>query len=147
MTKEADAESHAAATDEYESLARDHEWLLTDELRNGGVLLGPFGHIIDRVPRGARVLDCACGTGWNAIALRRAGFDVVATDASAAMVEIARENAAVAASTSTSAWCAGRTCRRWFTSGSTAWPASATRSFPLAVAKLARRLYAPCTRS
>jgi len=39
-----------------------------------------------------RVLDVACGTGWHAIALSRRGYEVVATDISARMIERAREN-------------------------------------------------------
>lgn len=40
-----------------------------------------------------RVLDSACGTGQHALALAGLGLDVVGTDASAAMIEVARTNA------------------------------------------------------
>jgi glycine/sarcosine N-methyltransferase len=40
------------------------------------------------------VLDCACGTGWHAIALAQRGYAVVGSDISAAMTARARENAA-----------------------------------------------------
>jgi len=40
-----------------------------------------------------RVLDAACGTGQHAIALAKAGFDVVGADLSQPMVEVARRNA------------------------------------------------------
>jgi len=43
-----------------------------------------------------RVLDVACGTGMHAVELARRGFQVVATDLSAAMVAQARANAAQA---------------------------------------------------
>ena len=43
---------------------------------------------------GARVLDCACGTGTLAVSLALGGFDVVATDAGAAMVARTRRLAA-----------------------------------------------------
>ncbi|WP_141755115.1 class I SAM-dependent methyltransferase [Burkholderia plantarii] len=46
-----------------------------------------------------RVLDVACGTGYHAIDLQRAGFDVTASDGSATMVEKTRENARVLALT------------------------------------------------
>ena len=38
------------------------------------------------------VLDCACGTGLQAIGLARAGFQVTGSDLSIKMLEIAREN-------------------------------------------------------
>jgi glycine/sarcosine N-methyltransferase len=38
------------------------------------------------------VLDCACGTGWHAIALAQRGYRVAASDISPAMVARAREN-------------------------------------------------------
>lgn len=41
-----------------------------------------------------RVLDAATGSGFHAVSLAQAGFDVVATDGSAAMVEQARRNLA-----------------------------------------------------
>lgn len=42
------------------------------------------------------VLDAACGTGWHAIALAQRGYTVTACDASPAMLERARDNAAQA---------------------------------------------------
>ena len=42
------------------------------------------------LPRGARVLEVGCGAGHTAIALARRGFDVDATDAVDAMVELAQ---------------------------------------------------------
>jgi glycine/sarcosine N-methyltransferase len=40
------------------------------------------------------VLDCACGTGWHAIALRKLDYQVAGSDISQAMIARARENAA-----------------------------------------------------
>jgi glycine/sarcosine N-methyltransferase len=40
------------------------------------------------------ILDAACGTGWHAITLAQRGYAATGCDASAAMVERARENAA-----------------------------------------------------
>ncbi len=40
------------------------------------------------------VLDCACGTGWHAIALAQRGYAVAGSDASAAMIARAEKNAA-----------------------------------------------------
>ena len=41
------------------------------------------------------VLDCACGTGWHAIALTQRGYHVAGIDISAAMIARARDNAAL----------------------------------------------------
>ncbi len=43
-----------------------------------------------------RVLDAACGTGWHAIALAQQGYTAAGADASPAMIERARANAAQA---------------------------------------------------
>lgn len=39
----------------------------------------------------SKILDCSCGTGFPALALKQLGFDVWATDGSAAMVDKMRE--------------------------------------------------------
>lgn len=46
---------------------------------------------IDVLPTGAQVLDWGCGPANSAAMLRAAGFDVVATDASAEMVKFAKQ--------------------------------------------------------
>ena len=46
---------------------------------------------IDRIAPGGRVLDLGCGPGASAAAMQAAGLDVEATDASAEMVRVARE--------------------------------------------------------
>jgi SAM-dependent methyltransferase len=57
---------------------------------------------VDRVAKilqtqgGERVLDMACGSGRHSLELRRRGFDVVGTDISADLIEIARRDAAEA---------------------------------------------------
>ncbi|MGQ9501819.1 MAG: class I SAM-dependent DNA methyltransferase [Anaerolineae bacterium] len=43
------------------------------------------------------VLDAACGTGWHAIALAQAGYEVTGADLSSSMIERARQNAAAMA--------------------------------------------------
>jgi len=50
--------------------------------------------VTDELPPGARVLDCSCGTGTLAVGLALLGFEVSASDASAAMVARTRELAA-----------------------------------------------------
>jgi SAM-dependent methyltransferase len=57
---------------------------------------------VDRVAKilqtqgGERVLDMACGSGRHSLELRRRGFDVVGTDISPDLIEIARRDAAEA---------------------------------------------------
>ncbi|MEO0343805.1 MAG: class I SAM-dependent methyltransferase [Pseudomonadota bacterium] len=46
---------------------------------------------MDTLPNGGRVLDWGCGPANSAAMMRQAGFDVVATDASAEMVRLAKE--------------------------------------------------------
>jgi SAM-dependent methyltransferase len=67
----------------YDTIAAVYDFLVPD------VLLTPAGSadaFAADVRPGARVLDCACGTGTLAVGLALRGCDVVATDASAAMV-------------------------------------------------------------
>jgi len=67
----------------YDTIAGVYEYLVPD------VLLSPRGSadaFAQYVTPGARVLDCACGTGTLAVGLALRGHDVVATDASEAMV-------------------------------------------------------------
>lgn len=67
----------------YDTIAGVYEFLVPDELlspRGSAEAFAPY------VAPGARVLDCACGTGTLAVGLALRGHDVVATDASAAMV-------------------------------------------------------------
>lgn len=67
----------------YDTIAGVYEYLVPD------ALLSPHGSaeaFAPHVEPGARVLDCACGTGTLAVGLALRGHEVVATDASAAMV-------------------------------------------------------------
>jgi SAM-dependent methyltransferase len=81
--------------DHYERLASDYEqWLVLDAQRDGTLLLRTFAPLLSALPAAARILDCACGTGHNALSLARRGFRVAASDASAAMLAVARQNAA-----------------------------------------------------
>ena len=68
----------------YDTLADVYDWLVPD-----GILAprGAAATFAQHVEPGARVLDCACGTGTLAVGLALGGHEVVATDASAAMVE------------------------------------------------------------
>jgi SAM-dependent methyltransferase len=74
----------------YDALAEVYDWLVPDALLDPEGAVAAFEPVIERIPAGGRVLDCAAGTGRLAIGLARAGFDVVATDASPQMVERTR---------------------------------------------------------
>ena len=75
--------------DSYETFAADYDWLFDDDvLTDGGAINHPAAaRLLQRTGPGRTVLDASCGTGINAAALARRGFDVWATDGSEAMVE------------------------------------------------------------
>jgi SAM-dependent methyltransferase len=71
----------------YGALADVYEWLIGDDKLTPADAAGYYGgDVVDSLPPGARVLDCACGTGQLAVGLAGLGLDVVAADASAGMV-------------------------------------------------------------
>ena len=67
----------------YDTLADVYDWLVPAELLTPQ---GSAAAFAAHVEPGARVLDCACGTGVLAVGLALRGHEVVATDASTAMV-------------------------------------------------------------
>ncbi len=67
----------------YDTIAAVYEFLVPDELLTPQ---GSAAAFAAHVPAGARVLDCACGIGTLAVGLALRGSEVVATDASPAMV-------------------------------------------------------------
>jgi SAM-dependent methyltransferase len=71
----------------YGTLAEVYEWLVPDSLLTPEGTVAAFAEVVDALPPGASVLDCAAGIGQLAVGLRLRGFDVTATDASPAMVE------------------------------------------------------------
>ncbi len=71
----------------YDTRAEDYANAFTDIYMEPGL-----AGFIDRLPKGARILDLGCGPGAHAAVMHQHGFDVVATDASAAMVEMARKH-------------------------------------------------------
>ena len=79
----------------YDTLAAVYEFLVPEELLEPEGAAGAFAGVLDGLAPGASVLDCAAGTGTLAVGLALRGFDVTATDASAAMVERARALAEV----------------------------------------------------
>jgi glycine/sarcosine N-methyltransferase len=92
-------QGHNTGVDDfYNDLAHDYEWLFPDEAIGSAGTIGVTSPgskdilegILNTLPRGARVLDCACGIGADAVALSRSGYNVVASDGSASMVAEAR---------------------------------------------------------
>ena len=80
-------EEDLTAMPSYDTLAAVYEWLVPEPLLTPQGAARAFASVIDTIPAGARILDCACGTGQLAVGLAQRGYDVVATDASAAMVD------------------------------------------------------------
>jgi SAM-dependent methyltransferase len=77
--------------DFYGGLAADYDFIFDDQvLASGYAVNAPApARLLQRIDPASTVLDAACGTGIDAAALARRGFKVQATDASAAMVEVA----------------------------------------------------------
>ncbi|MCW2791516.1 MAG: class SAM-dependent methyltransferase [Nocardioides sp.] len=70
----------------YGALSDVYEWVIPDGMLTPADSVAAFGDLVKALPPGARVLDCACGTGQLAVGLAGLGLHVVATDASAGMV-------------------------------------------------------------
>ena len=70
----------------YDGLADVYDWLVPEALLTPEGTVAAFGGLVS-LPPGGRVLDCACGIGQLAVGLALQGFDVVASDASPAMVQ------------------------------------------------------------
>ena len=70
----------------YEGLADVYDWLVPDALLTPEGTVAAFSGLVP-LPPGGRLLDCACGIGQLAVGLALHGYDVVASDASPAMVQ------------------------------------------------------------
>ena len=110
----------------YDTIAAVYEFLVPD------ALLSPRGSadaFAQYVAPGARVLDCACGTGTLAVGLALRGHEVVATDASAAMVARTARLAAANGARVDASVCTWEALpeRGWAGRASTSCCASATR--------------------
>lgn len=75
----------------YNALAEVYEWLISDAKLAPAEFAASFEDVLELVPPNAHVLDCSCGTGQLAVGLAGLGMQVVATDASEAMVRRAAE--------------------------------------------------------
>ena len=74
----------------YDSFAADYHWIYSEDHISGEGFLRRYRDVLAALPAGTEVLDCACGTGLEALALARGGFRVSASDASEGMVARAR---------------------------------------------------------
>jgi len=74
----------------YDTLAGVYDWLVPEPLLTPEGAVDAFAAVVDTLDPGARVLDCAAGTGQLSVGLALRGHDVIASDASAAMVERTR---------------------------------------------------------
>ena len=70
----------------YDALAEVYEWLISDAKLAPAEFAASFDDVLSLLPSNAHVLDCSCGTGQLAVGLAGLGMEVVATDASEAMV-------------------------------------------------------------
>jgi SAM-dependent methyltransferase len=82
------------AADDYDTLASVYDWIVPAEMVAPQGSAAAFLPYLEELAPGARVLDCAAGTGPLAVGLAQRGFDVTATDASRGMVERTRALAA-----------------------------------------------------
>jgi len=78
----------------YDTLAGVYEFLVPEPLLSPQGSAEAFAPFLDSLPPGARVLDCAAGTGLLAVGLALRGLEVVASDASPEMVARTRALAA-----------------------------------------------------
>jgi SAM-dependent methyltransferase len=78
----------------YDTLADVYDWLVPEALLEPEGSVAAFETVVAELPAGARVLDCACGTGTLAVGLALRGFEVTASDASEGMVARTRALAA-----------------------------------------------------
>jgi glycine/sarcosine N-methyltransferase len=76
------ADDYDALFDDWWTAAQDHGAIIDQVLRSHGLVAG------------ARMLDCACGIGTQALSLAALGYDVTGTDISPAAVERAAREAA-----------------------------------------------------
>ena len=72
---------------EYDALADVYDWLVPETLLEPDGAVAAFESVLERIPSGGRVLDCAAGTGRLAVGLALRGYRVVAVDISPSMVE------------------------------------------------------------
>jgi glycine/sarcosine N-methyltransferase len=82
---------------DYDHLSHDYHWLAGEELLSGEFFLSRHRALLDALSPDARIPDCACGIGSDAIGLARRGYQVTASDANGSMVAEAERRARAAA--------------------------------------------------
>lgn len=85
-----------AGDSEYDAAAAEYHWIYSDRVLSGEPFLEQHAHVLSSLPPGGSILDCACGIGIHAIALKRRGYDVAGADGSAGMVREAEKRARAA---------------------------------------------------
>jgi SAM-dependent methyltransferase len=91
----------------YGTLAGVYDYLVPEALLSPEGSAAAFDDVLGGLAPGARVLDCACGTGTLAVGLALRGFEVAASDAAEEMVARTRALAAehrVSVEAQTRAW-------------------------------------------
>jgi SAM-dependent methyltransferase len=99
----------------YDTLAAVYDFLVPEPLLSPQGSADAFAPFLGPLDAGARVLDCACGTGPLAVGLALRGLEVVASEASGEMVARTRELAARHGAALTAATC------RWEDLGRQGW--------------------------
>jgi SAM-dependent methyltransferase len=77
--------------EQYAALAAVYDWVQPEPLLSPAGSAAAFAGQIAALPARSAVLDCSAGTGILAVGLALQGFAVVASDASAAMLDRARQ--------------------------------------------------------
>lgn len=77
----------------FDAAARGYDDAFSRRLAGGWLREFVQRHLAEAFPRDSRVLELGCGTGEDAVFLASRGVRVLATDASAEMLEVAREKA------------------------------------------------------
>lgn len=83
------------AQEQYNTISHYYEILYSgfDLIQFRNEFIQQFKNYLDELPENAKICDCSCGNGHQAIALKEAGFEVVATDISDEMINLTLKNA------------------------------------------------------
>lgn len=83
------------AQEQYNNISYYYEILYSgfDLIQFEKEFISQHKYYLDELPKNAKVCDCSCGNGLQAIALKKEGFDVLATDISDEMINLTLKNA------------------------------------------------------
>lgn len=96
MSRGAGAAPFGPLPSPFDAVARTYDRRFTQHPLGRTLRAAVWRHLDAAFAPGASVLDLGCGTGADAVHLALRGVDVVAVDASAAMLDVARERIAAA---------------------------------------------------